>query len=309
MTDRVFPNLFIIGAMKCGTTSLHECLGQHPEIFMTSFKEPQYFAPHRKKHHGVWGQGGDLPEPGVEWYLKLFEGAGDAQFAGESSTSYTKEPWMTGCAERIHAFNPDARLIYLMRDPVERALSHYWYNVRGGSESRPPLDAIREDEQYVAFGDYARQLRPYYKRFGTEAVHLLTLEELVGRPTETLDRLCRWLGVDPRGRDLSFEARNIGSSSMRRLRPAFRGFRTLQRHWRWRELERNHRWLARLTRQLAYRPVQRDPAEDMAVREYLRPICTEQVRALSACTGRDFGEWTSVLAGVPRADQVETAVS
>lgn len=91
--------------MKCGTASLHECLGQHPDIFMTSFKEPQYFAPHGKLHYGTWGQGGDLPEPGIEWYLRLFEDAGDVRFAGESSTSYTKAPWVTGCAERIHAFN------------------------------------------------------------------------------------------------------------------------------------------------------------------------------------------------------------
>ena len=208
--------------MKCGTTSLHECLGQHPEILMTSFKEPQYFAPHRKEHYGVWGQGGDFPEPDIAWYLRLFERAGDVPYAGESSTSYTKEPWMTGCAERIHAFNPNARLIYLMRDPVERAISHYWYNVRGGNESRGPLEAIRPGEQYVDFGDYGRQLRPYFARFGPEAVYLVTLEELVARPAETLDGLCRWLGVAPLGRDRRTEPHRRPTGTRARVRSASR---------------------------------------------------------------------------------------
>jgi len=106
-----------------------------------------------------------------------------------------------------------------MRDPVERALSHYWYNVRGGSEGLRPLDAIRKDEQYVAYGDYLRQLQPYFQRFGQDAVYLLTLEELVARPAQALNSLFGWLGVEPWGQDLPFDARNVGSSSMKQLRP------------------------------------------------------------------------------------------
>jgi hypothetical protein len=264
---------------------------------MTSFKEPQYFAPHRKVHHGVWGQGGDLPEPGVDWYLRLFEPAGDVLYAGESSTSYTKEPWLTGCADRIHAFNPNARLVYLMRDPVERVLSHYWSSVRAGRETLAPLDAVREDELYLAYSDYLRQLRPYFARFGGDVVYLLTLEELVMRPAETLNGLCRWLGVKPLGDALTFDARNVAPSSMRQLRPALRKFRPLQQHWRWRELERRQHWLARLARQVAYRPARRDPRQDAALRDYLGPICYDQVRALSAFVGREFGEWPSASLG------------
>src|SRR5688500_2790920 len=122
----LFPNLFIIGAMKAGTSSLHEYLHQHPQIFMSRFKEPQYFAPHRTQY-GMWGQGQPLPEPGIDWYLRLFANAGDVEYAGESSVSYTARHWVTGCHERIWEFNAHARIIYLMRDPVERAISHYWH--------------------------------------------------------------------------------------------------------------------------------------------------------------------------------------
>jgi hypothetical protein len=266
---------------------------------MTSFKEPQYFAPHQIAHNGIWGQGGDLPQPGNGWYLRLFEKAGDVRYAGESSTSYTKAPRVTGCAERIHAFNPRARLVYLMRDPVERALSHYWYNVRGGMESRLPLDAMGEDEEYLAYGDYLRQLQPYFDRFGRDSVCLVTLEDLVAHPASALNGLFAWLGLAPLGRELSFDARNVGHTSMSQLRPVLHRFRHLQKHWRWRELRQRDHWLARLARLLAYRTVHREPGEDAAAREYLLPLCRAQVAALSAATRQDFSEWPTVSAGAP----------
>ena len=105
-----FPNLFIIGAMKAGTSSLHEYLHQHPEIYMSRFKEPQYFAPHVTREGFAWGQGHQHPEPGVDWYLRLFKDAGDVRYAGESSVSYTAHPHFPDCARRIHEFNPDSRL-------------------------------------------------------------------------------------------------------------------------------------------------------------------------------------------------------
>src|SRR5262245_27750477 len=97
MSQRLFPNLFIIGAMKAGTSSLHEYLHQHPEIFMSRFKEPQYFAPHTTRLGFKWGQGNPCPEPGIDWYRRLFRDAGDVKYAGESSTSYTCRPIHCGC--------------------------------------------------------------------------------------------------------------------------------------------------------------------------------------------------------------------
>src|SRR5262249_14086468 len=156
-----FPNLFIIGAMKAGTSSLHEYLHQHPEIFMARFKEPQYFAPHTTRSGHRWGQGNPYPEPGHGWYLRLFARAGHVKYAGGSSGSYTARPWVAGCEKRIWEFNPEARLIYILRDPIERTVSHYWHFVLDGREDRDMLPAVRRNPEYVARSYYAMQLQPY----------------------------------------------------------------------------------------------------------------------------------------------------
>jgi Sulfotransferase family len=309
MAGRRRPNLFIIGAMKAGTTSLHECLSQHPDVFMTSFKEPQYFAPHRKRHHGQWGQGGNLPEPGADWYLRLFEKAGEARYAGESSTGYTKDPWVTGCADRIHEFNPEAKLIYIMRDPAGRTISHYWYRVMGREESRTPLEAIKQDEVYTAFSDCARQLRPYIERFGRSAVHVLTLEELAAQPAHTLDRLCEWLAIEPLGARMSFDSRNVGPSELRRVRPSMAFLRYWELHWRWQGFMRRHPGVASMVRRATTQPVIRDRSAERAVREYLRPIQQPQVRALSNLVGRDFPEWQTTSSSLHQDSTPHVAVA
>jgi hypothetical protein len=182
------PNLFIIGAMKSGTTSLHEYLDTHPQIVMSETKEPGYFVEELSLAKGE------------DWYLSLFAQDDRCRYRGESSTHYTKLPVYRGVAERLHRFNPDARLIYIMRDPFERLVSHYWHNVRDavhGGELRPLLKAVKERPDYLAFSDYAMQLAPYLDRFGPQALYTLTFEALIEDPQRELDRLCQWLGLPP----------------------------------------------------------------------------------------------------------------
>src|SRR5260370_32298000 len=116
------PNFFIIGAMKAGTSSLHSYLGNHPAVFMCTPKEPAFFQNHRPE---------DPSRPykhDLNAYLALFADAGDRPIVGESTTDYTKLPKWPGVTEWILAFNPDARFLYIMRDPIHRTLSHYWWN-------------------------------------------------------------------------------------------------------------------------------------------------------------------------------------
>jgi len=108
------PNLFVIGAMKSGTSSLHATLAAHPQIFMCRKKEPDYFI-----EQCNWSRG-------ERWYLSLFARAGDKPIIGESSTGYTQAPRFHGVPQRIRGFRPDARFVYIMRDPIERTISHYW---------------------------------------------------------------------------------------------------------------------------------------------------------------------------------------
>src|SRR5277367_2746147 len=173
------PGLFLIGAMKSGTNYLRKLLDLHPSIFMTEADEPSYFVdPQELKAiwPEMWARGYWRDERN---YLRLFASAGEATVLGEASTNYAKSPLVTGVVERIHAFNPDARLIYLLRDPVERTISHYWHMVRYHSECRSIAAAIRHDTQYVAVSHYAMQLAPFRERFGDDRIMVLTHEALV----------------------------------------------------------------------------------------------------------------------------------
>ena len=180
------PNLFIIGAMKSGTTSLHEYLNKHPEVFMSDIKEPGYFADCINYY----------PKD-FEWYMSLFRGVTDEKIIGESSTNYTKLPFCDGVVEKLWEYNPDARLIYIMRHPVKRTISHYWHSVRYGDEHRDIMTAIIKKHEYIAISDYAYQLQPYIERFGKERILTLTFEELTSNPDKTLKCVFKWLGISP----------------------------------------------------------------------------------------------------------------
>ena len=125
MSKKAIPNLFIIGAMKSGTTSLHEYLNEHPDIFMSNVKEPGYFAECMNYY----------PKD-LAWYESLFKEAKGEMIIGESSTNYTKLPICTDVVNKIWEFNPDARFIYVMRDPIKRVISHYWHGVKYGDERK-----------------------------------------------------------------------------------------------------------------------------------------------------------------------------
>lgn len=180
-------NLFIIGAMKSGTTSLHNYLNAHPQIFMCEPKEPGFFV-----EELTW-------KKGVAWYSTLFNDCSNELIIGESSTHYTKRPTFDHVVEKIYDYNPDARFIYQMRDPVERAISQYWHNVRDidfVGETRTMFDAITHDSEYINFSDYAYQLEPYIKFFGEEKIYCQTFEEMRDSPQACLVSIFDWLGVD-----------------------------------------------------------------------------------------------------------------
>lgn len=300
MAATKFPNLFIIGAMKAGTSSLHEYLHQHPEIFMARFKEPQYFAPHRTRWNAAWGQGNPFPEPGIDWYLRLFAEAGGAKYAGESSSSYTARPWVTDCEKRIHAFNPEARLIYLMRDPIERAISHYWHFVADGREDRGMLTAIKQTDEYIARSNYAMQLQPYLDTFGSSQVFTLTLEELNKNPDAVFRSIFSWLNIDPAVRIDASKRLNVSSTELKQTRRHLVFLDTMMKHWRWKKYEpRMPELIPRQLRQAAYRPVVKSQVDRRPAVEYLRPILQAHTKTLQQLLHREFPEWTMLY---PPAD-------
>lgn len=183
--DRRKPNLFVVGATKGGTTSLHNYLKAHPQIFMSEPKEPGYFlGPTISKFKTL------------DEYLEIFEGSHQYLIRGESSTGYTHYPNKMGVARRIHEFNSSAMIIYIIRDPIERTISHYWWNVRWEGEKRDPYLAILKDNFYQNVSYYALQINQYLKFFSKNQIKILTLESLKKDPFGTLKELFTWLGVD-----------------------------------------------------------------------------------------------------------------
>ena len=181
------PNLFVIGAMKSGTTSLHEYLNEHPEVFMSEVKEPGYFAKCVNYYPKDY-----------EWYRLLFKDVKNEKIIGESSTHYTKLPTCDDVVQKLWEYNSEARLVYIMRHPIKRSISHYWHDVRCGDEHRGILAAIKNNPEYIDFSDYAYQLEPYITRFGKDKIYTLTFEDLIKSPDKELKDLFSWLGVDER---------------------------------------------------------------------------------------------------------------
>lgn len=181
----MLPNFVIIGAQKSGTSSLYSYLNSHPQVFMSTPKEPQYFATERN-----W-------KMGQEWYESLFHDAGEATAVGEASTVYTKYPVHHGVPERMARLIPGARLIYLVRHPVERIRSHYEHLLQLNSESRPLAVAVLEDPKYVNYSSYAFQIEQYLKWFPRNQLLVATSEDLRNKRRNTLRRIFDFLGVDP----------------------------------------------------------------------------------------------------------------
>lgn len=278
--NRRRPNLFIIGAMKSGTTSLHSYLADHPQIFMSRYKEPCYFNEELR-----WTKG-------ENWYLDLFAEAASEPIVGESSTTYTMQPKYSGVVEKIERFAPEARFIYLLRDPIERVISHYWYAVTGYGECRDIMTAVRENPNYANFSCYATQLEPYMACFGRERIYVMTLEALQSAPRDSLRDVFAWLGIDTAVElpGLS-ERRNVTPQKIEKVR----GFGLLSRfrYSRFWELSAPNipPAIRQVGKRLALRYEDRTEQPVEQVEAYLRPILVEEIVRLSRMLGRDFPEW------------------
>lgn len=181
------PNLFIIGAMKSGTTSLHHYLSTHPQMFMSEPKEPGFFKLAERSEE--------------EWqaYLEIFAEANETHlYVGEGSTDYAKIPQYEAVSDRLKEFSPDAKIIYVMRNPWKRTISHYWHTRRPqvtGGQTRNFDAAFAEFEGYQSFSDYPMQIEPFIELFGRENIHFTVFEDLIGDPRAELDKIFAFLNL------------------------------------------------------------------------------------------------------------------
>jgi hypothetical protein len=191
------PNLVVIGAMKCGTTAVHANLDRHPDIAMATGKELNFFfgpdtpppgvAPGEWWRHGQWHRG-------VSWYCGHFDPT--AKVRGETSPGYT-DPSHPAVAGRMREVLPDARLVYLVRDPVARAASQWAHHVRDGTEPRPIGAALLDPaSQYLARSRYVARVRPFLEAFPGRLL-VVVQERLLADPRGQLHRIFEHVGADP----------------------------------------------------------------------------------------------------------------
>jgi hypothetical protein len=280
-TGGALPNLVIIGAGKSGTTSLHRYLDLHPDVAMSRRKELQFFT---REH---W-------RDQVNWYRAQFDAS--AAVRGESSPTYSMNPVLGDVPERMHALIPDARLVYILRDPVERLLAHWVEWVHITHERRSLTESLADYESplnpYVAASRYAHQLEWFAARYDDSQILVLDQQDLLDRRAETLDEVFAFVGLPPlpdrSGLDERHNVRDekvwLGRTGMwlvdlgiaRQLRDAGR---------------RLPAPLRELGKRAIARPVE-PPQLDPGLRAELEAFLHEDAERLRARTGRGFAHWS-----------------
>lgn len=193
------PNFLCIGAPKCGTTSLFEILSQHPEIGLSSFKEPHFF-----NNDLNW-------EKGLEWYENNYFSKLDSKVIGEFTPTYLSS--YSSPLRIKNSLGPDVKFIVLLRNPVERSYSHYLHSKRDEYEHFDFIDAILAEEgrlnkldikndlisflkySYVYQSNYAHHIKNYLKYFHKSQFHFVFFDDFLSKRKDTIDNICSFLNV------------------------------------------------------------------------------------------------------------------
>jgi Sulfotransferase domain len=276
------PNLIVIGAQKCGTTSLHYYLDLHPEIAMARAKELDFFVT-----RGSWAKG-------LDWYTRQFDPA--APVRGESSPSYTNYPRDNGVAERLHATVPDAKLIFLVRDPVERIISQYVHEYTKGNENRPIEETLADDllaDRYINRSKYFLQLEQYLRFFEPSRIEVVAQAELLLERPATMRRIFEFLEVDPSFSHPNFAALKHRTRDRRRNTWAGEAVTFMARNAT-RPFYRPSRQIAWKAERLLVFPFARK-VERPGLTEHLREELIRELRddanLLRQLTGQKFRDW------------------
>jgi len=277
------PNFIIIGGLKCGTTSIHHYLGCHPDINMSKPKELNFFAAEQN-----W----DL---GFDWYKGRFDNR--FKVNGESSPHYTNRPRFNGVAPRIHEYTPDARLIYMVRDPIKRILSHWVHATGAGYETREFVETLSQpDTAYIHRSMYWMQLQPYLELFDKDQIEIITQEELGSDRDGTMKKAFRHLGVDE---DFTSEqwdrewekssAKQDGKYQVMEKLVKLPGFRSLDRNFD--RLPESMRWMVEKVVHNPDKPPAPKPEIPDDLMATLKDRFREDVAGLESHMGRKFDGW------------------
>jgi Sulfotransferase family len=309
------PNFFVVGAPKAGTTSLYYYLGQHPEVYISPIKEPNYFAeeirlanvsaqwqdwaqrehdslqlylrgPMREKRFG--GIVSKWPD-----YLKLFENVNGEKAVGEASVCYL---WSRTAARNIASTTPNAKIIMVLRNPVDRAFSQYKQAVAAGLVGHSFREQLRKSfnnksdqfellNPFLELGLYYEQVRRYMEQFSTENLRIYLYEEYKQAPTCTITDIFRFLKVDPHF------SPDVSEKHLQTSLPRFTwGSFMLKKYGVWSRLKNTiPQEFLPVVKKWGFEHRQRevDPADRVQLSNYYR----ENVVRLSALIKRDLNAW------------------
>jgi hypothetical protein len=312
------PNFFLVGAPKAGTTSLYQYLAEHPEIYMSPIKEPNFFASEIRPENvseelqdrvrrdmdalKMYLQG-PMSEKRfggmvLEWedYLKLFENVKGEVAIGEASVLYL---WSKTAAKNIFSRIPDAKIVMVLRDPAERAFSQYLHNVTNGiicgsfrqhiyNSSRPKSEKFSVGYPSLELGLYYEQVKRYVDIFPRENLQILFFEDYRQQPARTLEKLFSFLHV------------NSGFTpdmSQKQLEPqvprAVGAAHFLKRYGLWQPLKKlSPRAFRSQLREVVFKK-RKSLVMDSKDRDYLRDYYRDDIRKLSALLSRDLEHWVT----------------
>jgi sulfotransferase family protein len=224
------PNCYLIGAQKAGTRTLAYLLNQHPRITIGRTDEPHFFTDNWSK--------------GLDWYRKQFpEAAGETCL--DASTSYSMAPLSKGWTHRdpalyentpakVRAVSPEARFVYLLRDPVDRTYSGYWHDARMGVSTGEFRTALQRDPFYLDVSDYHGQLLRWLEHFPLSSFHFVLFDEMKARPHQVANDCFAFFGLPPVTEPIVLESprnqsRQVGwvGRRLNQIEIAFPGLRAL----------------------------------------------------------------------------------
>ena len=309
------PNFFIVGTGKAGTTSLHDYLGQHPQIYMSPVKEPCYFSPEIRAEYlseetqkhvakqslhlaGLLDDGQPVKPLGwlaADWndYVRLFQNVAGETAIGEASAAYL---WSGTAAGNIRSRIPEAKIVMILRDPAERAYSHYLHQLAVGLTDSTFREHIQECERqsgkelniwypFLEIGLYHEQVKRFFDAFPRNQIRIYEYEKDWRDPAGLLSGLFEFLNVDVNFRP------DISRKSHERRAPRSAGIhRFLKRHGVWEQLK--------ALVPLVFRPrlssvvfrsdsLTIEPAD----RKYLVDYYSDVVRKLETLLNRDLSGW------------------
>lgn len=281
----VKPNFFIVGTPKSGTTSLFRYLEEHPEIFVPHLKEPHFFS---------------FPEVSDTYYntkiistarqyQELFANATSYKAVGDLSSSYL---FNHKAASRIKKFSPNAKIIIVLRNPVERAVSHYLMDRNLGYIKTPLMEVLSNKEQYPKFfeqyygvGEYKKQLERYTGLFEKQQVLILMSDELFGDPSAVLTRIFNFLEVDDTFQPDFSKKYNEYKEPRFKMVNRFKNSKTLR--WVFDRLPGSFQKIASKT---AFDESREKPSL-MAEKDLLQNWYSDEIRELEKILGRDLSSW------------------